>query len=106
MAKFLIEADFTSGESLKAVKKQGAVSREAAVKTAVESAGGKLECLYLALGDRDIVAIADLPDTASAVALAATVSASGYFKTRTTPLLTMAEADNAFAMKVDYKPPG
>jgi len=68
MAKYLIEATFTSGDSLKKVEREGAEAREAAVRGPVESLGGKLDCIYYALGEFDTVSIVDLPDNVTAAA--------------------------------------
>jgi uncharacterized protein with GYD domain len=106
MAKYLIEAAFTSGESLKAVEKEGAGVREAAFRTAVESLGGKLDCIYYALGQYDTISIIDMPDNVSAAALSFTISASGLMRTKTPALLTMAEGEEAFSKGVSYRPPG
>ncbi len=75
MAKFLITASYTA-EGLKGLQKDKASGRRDAVRQACESVGGKLECMYYAFGDDDVVIIADLPDnvTASAVSLTASDS--------------------------------
>src|SRR6266536_1433404 len=61
MAKFLITASYTS-DGLKGLQKDKASGRRDAVRQACESVGGKLECMYYAFGDDDVVIIADLPD--------------------------------------------
>ncbi len=106
MAKYLIEATFTSGDSLKKVEREGAEAREAAVRGAVESLGGKLDCIYYALGEFDTVSIVDLPDNVTAAALSFAISGSGLMRTKTTALLTMAEGQEAFSKGVAYTPPG
>ena len=72
----------------------------------VEALGGKLEAYYFALGEHDVVAILDLPDTVSATALALTVSGTGLVRTKTTVLMTVEETDKALAKKVTYRGPG
>ena len=42
------------------------------------SVGGRIKSSYWALGDDDFVTIGELPDNAAAMAIAATVGASGY----------------------------
>ena len=105
MPKYLIQASYTA-EGLKGLQKDKASGRMAAASRAVESLGGKLESFYFALGDYDVITVVDLPDTASAAALSATVSASGLVHSRTTALLTVEEADKALAKSVNYKAPG
>jgi len=105
MAKFMIEASYTA-EGLRGLQKDKASGRRAAVMQALEAAGGKLDAMYFALGKYDVVAIADLPDAATAAAIAITVSASGLVRTRTTALMTVEEADKALQKSTTYKPPG
>ena len=105
MPKYLIQASYTA-EGLKGLQKDKASGRMAAASRAVESLGGKLESFYCALGEHDVFTVVDLPDTASAAALAVTVSASGLVHSRTTALLTVEEADKALTKSVNYKPPG
>jgi uncharacterized protein with GYD domain len=105
MPKYLIQASYTA-EGLKGLQKDKASGRMAAASRTVESLGGKLESFYFALGEHDVFTVVDLPDTASAAALAVTVSASGLVHSRTTALLTVEEADKALAKSVNYKAPG
>jgi uncharacterized protein with GYD domain len=82
--------------------------RPAAIKTAVESLGGRLVCAYCSFGEYDIVAIVELPDAVSAAALGMAVSAGGAVKShKTTPLLSGEETLAAVrkAAAVPYKPP-
>jgi len=105
MPKYLVEACYTP-EGLKNLQKDRAEGRTAAIKAAVQSIGGKLEVLYWALGEYDVVIVAELPDTSAAAALALAASASGMVRTRTTQLLTAAEVDSALAKSVKYRAPG
>jgi uncharacterized protein with GYD domain len=52
------------------------------------------------------VLIVDLPDNVAAAAIATTASASGSVRLRTTPLLTVEEAEKALALKTKYRPAG
>jgi uncharacterized protein with GYD domain len=72
----------------------------------VANAGGKLECLYYAFGREDIFAVVDMPSAASAAAVAVAGNASGLVRTRTIPLLTVEETDQALSTNVSYSPPG
>jgi uncharacterized protein with GYD domain len=105
MPKYLVQAAYTA-EGLKGLQKDKASGRKQAVAHAVEGLGGKLEALYYALGDHDVVLIVDMPDVVSGAALGLRVSASGLVRTRTTALLTVEEADRALAKTVDYRAPG
>ncbi len=105
MPKFLIEASYTA-EGFKGVQKDKAAGRLAATKTALNAVDGELECLYWCLGDRDVIAIVEFPNTVAASAFASAVSASGAARTRTTALLTAQEFDAALAKTVNYRAPG
>ena len=105
MPKYLVEASYTS-EGLKNLQKDRAEGRTAALKTALQSIGGKLDAIYWCLGERDAVVIVDVPDIASGTALALAASASGLVRTKTTPLLTAEEMDAALAKAVKYRAPG
>ena len=105
MAKFLIEAAYTT-EGLRALQKEKASGRKQAVAKALESLDGKLEGFYFSLGEHDVIAIVDLPDATSAAAMALAVSASGLVRTKTTALLSVEEADRALGKKLTYRAPG
>lgn len=105
MAKYLIEASY-SADGLKGLIKDGGTGRRAAAAGAIEAAGGRLESLYYAFGDNDLVGIADCPDNVSAAALSVTVSSVGLVRIKLTPLLTVEEMDSATKKSVAYRPPG
>ena len=105
MAKYLVHASY-SPAGIKGLQKDKASGRHTAVRQLVESVGGKLECMYYALGEDDVVIIADLPDNVAASAISLTVSAAGLVRTRTTALMTIEETDKALAMNVGYRKPG
>jgi len=105
MAKYLIFGSYTQ-EGVQGLLKEGGSARRAAVKKLVSSVGGKLEAFYFAYGEDDAVIIADLPNNAAAAAVSLTVSASGAVSTRTVPLLTAEEIDEAVKQSPTYKPPG
>ena len=50
-----------------------AITNKAAVEKALQGLGGKLEAIYYAYGDTDVIIIADIPDVTSAVALSLVV---------------------------------
>ena len=101
MAKYLITASY-SAEGLRGLKNDRATGRREAVRQAVESVGGRLEAYYFAFGEDDVVSIVDLPGNVAASALSLAVSATGRVRTRTTPLLTAEEVDQALATTVSY----
>lgn len=105
MPKYLVQAAYTS-EGLKGLQKDKASGRKAAIASAVESLGGKLETMYYCFGDYDVVVILDLPDNVAASALLLAVSSSGLVRPRTTPLLTVEETDKALARSTSYRGPG
>jgi uncharacterized protein with GYD domain len=105
MPKFLIEASYTA-EGLRGLQKDKASGRKQAVTKLVESLEGKVEGLYFALGEHDVVIIADLPDTVSAAALSLGASATGLVRTKSTALLTVEETDRALTKKIAYRGPG
>lgn len=105
MPKYLIQASYTA-EGLKGLHKDKASGRRKAVMNSVEPLGGKLESMYYAFGQDDVIAVLDLPDNVSASAVSLAVSASGMVRTRTTPLLTVEEVDQALQKTVNYKAPG
>jgi uncharacterized protein with GYD domain len=105
MPKYMVAASYTA-EGLKGLQKDKASGRRSAVNKVVEGLGGKVEAMYFALGDQDVMVIVDLPDAVSVTALALGVSASGLVRTKTTALLTVEETDKALGKKLDYSPPG
>lgn len=105
MAKYLIQAKLTA-EGMKGVEKDTGTGRKAAVSKAIEGLGGKVEAFYFALGEHDVIVIADLPDIIAATAMAMHVNDSGLVRTATTALLTVDEVDQAIKRKVAYRAPG
>jgi uncharacterized protein with GYD domain len=105
MPKYLLSASY-SAEGSKGLLKDGGTKRVAAARTLVESLGGKLETLYFAFGDTDVVAIVDLPDNAAAAAASLTIAGSGALTGKMTVLLTPEEIDQAARKSGTYTPPG
>ena len=73
----------------------GGSKRRAVVEETLKGLGGKVEAFYYAFGDADVVAIFDLPDNASATAVALTVAATGAVHLKTTVLISAEEVDQA-----------
>lgn len=105
MPKYLIQASYTA-EGLLGLKKDTAAGRKAAVQAAVKKLGGKMESMHFSFGADDVVIIADMPDNTAAAAVALSANAAGMVKLRTTPLLTVDEADQALALETKYRAPG
>ena len=105
MPKYLIQASYTA-EGHKGLQKDKASGRKAAVATAAEGLGGRLESMYFAFGDHDVICILEAPDNVAASALALAVAASGTVKIKTTPLLTVDEVDKALGKATSYRAPG
>ncbi len=105
MPKYLISGTYTA-EGLRGLQKEKASGRRQAVTTLMESMGGRLEAMYYALGQDDVFVVIDAPSQADAAAYGVAVSASGLVRTRTTPLLTVEEADQVLSKSVNYRAPG
>ena len=105
MAKYLFQAKYTS-DGAKGLMKEGGSKRRDAADQAIRSAGGKLDSMYFAFGDADVVGIVDFPDHTSAVAMSGTINASGTTTIKLTPLITVEEVDNAAKKTTHYRPPG
>lgn len=105
MPKYLFEANYLS-EGLQGLLKEGGTRRRAAVDQLFESLGGTVEIFYYAFGDKDVFIIGDLPDNASAAALAIKVNAAGVTTLKTTVLMTAHEVDVAVKKTSIYRPPG
>lgn len=105
MPKYLIEATYV-GVGVAGLLKEGGTRRRAAVEELFKSVGGTVEAFYYAFGDKDVYIIGDLPDNATATALALKVNASGAATCRTTVLITPQEVDQAVKKTATYRPPG
>jgi uncharacterized protein with GYD domain len=105
MPKFLVKATYTA-EGLKGLQKDKASGREKAVAAACAAVGGKLDASYYALGDDDAFFVVDVPSHLQVAAFRVAVGATGMANTRTVPLLTVAEMDQALGAGLSYQPPG
>jgi uncharacterized protein with GYD domain len=105
MAKFLIEARYTV-EGAKGLARSGGVARRTAVAKMVEGLGGKVEMFQFAFGEVDAYVLVDLPDVATAAAVALAVNKSGAASLKTVALISPEEMDAAAKKTVDYSPPG
>ena len=105
MSKYLIESSYTT-EGVRGLQKDKASGRKQAITKVVESLEGRVEAVYFALGEYDIVVIADLPDIISATALSVGIAASGLVRAKLTALLTVEEMDRSLAKAINYRAPG
>ena len=106
MPKFLFQVAFTSDAWATQIKNpQSAAGRAGPV---IESLGGKMESLYFAFGEHDLIGIMDMPSNESAAAVSLAVSAGGAVKSmKLTPLMEMDEGVAAMkaAATATYNPP-
>ena len=105
MPQFLVEANYFSA-GVKGLLKEGGTRRREAVDQLFESLGGRVEAFYFAFGDEDLFIIGDLPDNASAAALAMAINAAGVTTCKVRVLLTAREVDEAVTKTGIYRPPG
>jgi uncharacterized protein with GYD domain len=105
MPKFLFEAKYV-GAGIEGLLKEGGSSRRAALDQLFMSLGGTVESFYYAFGEHDAILIGDLPDNATAAALALKINASAAAYCRTVVLMTMQEIDEAVGKTAMYRPPG
>ena len=105
MPKYLFEGKYTA-EGAKGLIRDGGTSRRAALEKAITANGGKLESFYFAFGGSDVYVLCELPDNATAAALALAVGQAGMASTKTIVLLTPEEVDVATKKSVPYRPPG
>jgi uncharacterized protein with GYD domain len=105
MPFYLIQASYTSEAWAKLANDP--TNRIEQVRPAMEKAGIKLVCSYLAFGKEDIVLICEAPDNVTAAGLAIDFAAGGAVKAvKTTPLLTWEEGVAAMkkAGEITYQP--
>jgi len=105
MPKYLVSVSYTA-EGAKGVRKDGGTKRRHVASKAVEGVGGKVEAFYFALGQHDVILIADLPDNIAVAALSLAVSSTGGARCTTTALMTAEDMDHASQKKTPYKAPG
>jgi uncharacterized protein with GYD domain len=80
------------------------------ITPALKACGGKIETIYYAFGDADLVGILDFPTPEDAAAFGLAVTAGGALRMyRTTPLLTVDQGLTAMAKAAEvrkaYAPP-
>ena len=105
MPKYMLRVNYTA-DGAKGLIQDGGSKRRAVAQKAAESVGGRVESFYFAFGDTDAFVVADLPDAASAAAIALTVCASGGATVQTSVLMTPEEVDAAAKKSPLYTAPG
>lgn len=105
MAKYLMEADYI-GAGITGLIKEGGSRRRSAVADLFKSMGGALEAFYYAFGARDVFLIGELPDDATAMAMALKINSSGAAACRVTVLVTPEDMDVAVRKTGSYRAPG
>jgi len=103
--KFFIVASYST-EGAKGVLKTGSgTDRKQMTETMISEMGGKMEAYYY-ISNCDAYVICELPDSASAAAIALAIKASGMGSISTTVLLESEEVDKASKLAVKYRHPG
>lgn len=105
MPHYLFNARYTQA-GIQGVMKEGGGPRQEVVRALAASLGGTVEAQYWAFGDDDYLVIAELPDNAAALAIAATVGSSGAASVKTTVLLTADDVDAMTRLRGTYRAPG
>ncbi len=105
MSKYLLKVNYTA-DGAKGLIQDGGSRRRAVAQKLAESVGGRIESFYFAFGNTDAYVIADVPDAASAAAVALTVSSSGGAAIRTVVLMTPEDVDAASKKSPLYSAPG
>ena len=106
MDHYLYQGAYTSEAWKTLVKKPQ--NRIEVVRHAVEKLGGKIEGVWFAFGEYDVVLIVQMPDNVSAAAMSIAFAAGGALKDiKTTPLMMIEEGLEAMkkAAGSGYRPP-
>jgi uncharacterized protein with GYD domain len=94
MARYLFHVTYTTESWATQVRLKGDVIER--VEPLVTACNGRLEGLYYAFGDADVVALGDFPTAEDAAAFSIAVSAGGAVKTiKTTALMTVEQGMTA-----------
>ena len=108
MAHYLIEVGYTPQAWSSQLDSQANVVDR--ITPAVKAAKGKIESIYYAFGDVDLVGIMDFPTPEDAASFALAVTSSGALRSfKTTPLLTVSQGidcmKRAHEVRAKYTPP-
>src|SRR5215211_1040057 len=106
MPKYLVQASYT-GEGLEGTPEGQGNRAQGCCHQGCRRPRRQAGVHLLAFGEDDVVVIFELPDNVAAARLAIAVGASGFVRTRTTPLLSVEEADQALgAPDIGFRAPG
>ena len=105
MPKYLYKVSY-SADGMRGVMKEGAASRADFIAKLVSNLGGQMESFHFAFGETDAYVINELPNDATAAAVAMAVGAAGTGSIETVKLLTPDEIDAARAIETGYRAPG
>jgi uncharacterized protein with GYD domain len=105
MARYMFKLSY-SKEGMKGVMKEGAANRRDFISKMAAEMGGSIESFDFAFGDTDLYAIAEMPDHATAAAVATAVAASGTGSIETVVLLSPDDIDAAISKHAPYRAPG
>jgi uncharacterized protein with GYD domain len=108
MAHYLIEVGYTPQSWSNQIDNQANVVDR--ITPAVKAAKGKIESIYYAFGDADLVGIIEFPTAEDAAGFAVAVTSSGALRSfKTTPLLTVDQGiksmSRAAEIRAKYSPP-
>ncbi|HEX4773526.1 MAG TPA: GYD domain-containing protein [Bryobacteraceae bacterium] len=91
MAQYLLQVSYAPAAWAALIRSPQ--NREEVVKAAIEKLGGKLERIWFAFGEEDIVGIMEMPNNVAAAAISMAFSAGGACRhVKTTPLMGVPEA--------------
>ena len=90
MAYFLIQATYKPESWANQIENPR--NAEDRIRPAIQALGGRLDALYYAFGESDVVGIAEFPSNDAAGAFSVMITAAGAVKSvKTTPLMTVNE---------------
>lgn len=107
MATYLLEISYTPAAW--AALLANPQDRSKAVAPAIKKLGGKITGFWWTFGERDVIAIIEMPNNVSAAAFSMAVAAGGACKTcKTTPLISVSEGIEAMKKGAasGYRPAG
>jgi uncharacterized protein with GYD domain len=108
MGHYLIEVGYTPEAWSNQIDTEANVIDR--ISPAVKACGGKIECIYYAFGERDLIGVMDFKTPEDAAAFGLAVASSGALSMyRTTPLLSVdqgiASMHKAKTARKAYTPP-
>lgn len=108
MAHYLVEVGYTPESWNSQIDTQANVVDR--ISPALKASGAKLECMYYAFGDVDLIGVIDFKQPEDAAAFALAVASSGALRLfRTTPLLSVDQGiesmRRAGEIRKKYTPP-